>query len=76
MREAIKALRVWRQTVLQRVKRGEVEAVHVTRGRQKESASMGSCRSSPRASSHHFSRGLARLVGAAEAGSSGQEWRG
>jgi len=35
MREAIKALSVSRQTVLQRVKRGELEAVHVTRGRQK-----------------------------------------
>jgi DNA invertase Pin-like site-specific DNA recombinase/predicted DNA-binding transcriptional regulator AlpA len=35
MREAIKALGVSRQTVLQRVKRGELDAVHVTRGRQK-----------------------------------------
>jgi DNA invertase Pin-like site-specific DNA recombinase/predicted DNA-binding transcriptional regulator AlpA len=35
MREAIKALGVSRQTVLQRVKRGELEAIHVTRGRQK-----------------------------------------
>jgi len=35
MREAIRALGVSRQTVLQRVKRGEIEAVHVTRGRQK-----------------------------------------
>jgi hypothetical protein len=35
MREAIRALGVTRQTVLQRVKRGELEAVHVTRGRQK-----------------------------------------
>jgi len=35
MREAIKALGVSRQTVLQRVKRGELEAVHVSRGRQK-----------------------------------------
>jgi predicted DNA-binding transcriptional regulator AlpA len=35
MREAIKALGVSRQTVLQRVKRGDLEAVHVTRGRQK-----------------------------------------
>ena len=35
MREAIKALGVSRQTVLQRVKRGELEAVHVTRGKQK-----------------------------------------
>ena len=35
MGEAIRALGVSRQTVLQRVKRGELEAVHVTRGRQK-----------------------------------------
>jgi predicted DNA-binding transcriptional regulator AlpA len=35
MREAMRALGVSRQTVLQRVKRGEVEAIHVTRGRQK-----------------------------------------
>ena len=35
MREAIRALGVSRQTVLQRVRRGELEAVHVTRGRQK-----------------------------------------
>jgi predicted DNA-binding transcriptional regulator AlpA len=35
MREAIRALGVSRQTVLQRVKRGELEAIHVTRGRQK-----------------------------------------
>ena len=35
MREAIRALGVSRQTVLQRVKRGELEAVHVTCGRQK-----------------------------------------
>src|SRR6516165_3652968 len=35
MREAIRALGVSRQTVLQRAKRGELEAVHVTRGRQK-----------------------------------------
>ena len=37
MREAIRALGVSRQTqtVLQRVKRGELEAVHVTRWRQK-----------------------------------------
>jgi DNA invertase Pin-like site-specific DNA recombinase/predicted DNA-binding transcriptional regulator AlpA len=35
MREAIKALGVSRQTVLQRVKRGELEVIHVTRGRQK-----------------------------------------
>jgi hypothetical protein len=33
MREAIRALGVSRQTVLQRVKRGELEAIHVTRGR-------------------------------------------
>jgi len=35
MRETMRALGVSRQTVLQRVKRGELEAVHVTRGRQK-----------------------------------------
>ena len=35
MREAMKALGVSRQTVLQRVKRGELEAVHVMRGKQK-----------------------------------------
>jgi DNA invertase Pin-like site-specific DNA recombinase/predicted DNA-binding transcriptional regulator AlpA len=35
MREAMRTLNVSRQTVLQRVKRGELEAVHVTRGRQK-----------------------------------------
>jgi DNA invertase Pin-like site-specific DNA recombinase/predicted DNA-binding transcriptional regulator AlpA len=35
MREAMRALGVSRQTVLQRVNRGELEAVHVTRGRQK-----------------------------------------
>jgi DNA invertase Pin-like site-specific DNA recombinase/uncharacterized protein YndB with AHSA1/START domain len=35
MREAIRALGVSRQTVLQRVKHGELEAAHVTRGRQK-----------------------------------------
>jgi hypothetical protein len=35
MREAIRELGVSRQTVLHRVKRGELEAVHVTRGRQK-----------------------------------------
>jgi hypothetical protein len=35
MREAIRVLGVSRQTVLQRVKRGELEAVHVMRGRQK-----------------------------------------
>lgn len=31
MREAIRALGVSRQTVLQRVKRGELEAIHVSR---------------------------------------------
>jgi DNA invertase Pin-like site-specific DNA recombinase/predicted DNA-binding transcriptional regulator AlpA/uncharacterized protein YndB with AHSA1/START domain len=35
MREAIRALGVSRQTVLQRVKRGELDAVHVMRGKQK-----------------------------------------
>ena len=35
MREAMRALGVSRQTVLQRVKRGELEAVHVVRGKQK-----------------------------------------
>ena len=35
MREAMRALGVSRQTVLQRVKRGELEAVHVSRGKQK-----------------------------------------
>jgi DNA invertase Pin-like site-specific DNA recombinase len=35
MREAMRALGVSRQTVLQRVKRGELAAIHVTRGRQK-----------------------------------------
>jgi DNA invertase Pin-like site-specific DNA recombinase/predicted DNA-binding transcriptional regulator AlpA len=35
MREAMRALGVSRQTVLQRVKRGELEAMHVTRGKQK-----------------------------------------
>jgi DNA invertase Pin-like site-specific DNA recombinase len=35
MREAMRALGVSRQTVLQRVKRGELQAVHVTRGKQK-----------------------------------------
>jgi len=35
MREAIRALGVSRQTVLQRVKRCELEAVHITRGRRK-----------------------------------------
>ena len=35
MREAMRALRVSRQTVLQRVKHGELEAIHVVRGRQK-----------------------------------------
>jgi hypothetical protein len=35
MREAMRALGVSRQTVLQRVKRGELQAVHITHGRQK-----------------------------------------
>jgi len=35
MREAMRALGCSRQTVLQRVKRGELEAVHVMRGKQK-----------------------------------------
>jgi predicted DNA-binding transcriptional regulator AlpA len=35
LREAMQALGVSRQTVLQRVKRGELEAVHVVRGKQK-----------------------------------------
>jgi DNA invertase Pin-like site-specific DNA recombinase len=35
MREAMRALGVSRQTVLQRIKRGELTAVHVIRGRQK-----------------------------------------
>ena len=35
MVEATKILGVTRQTVLQRVKRGELEAVHVTHGRRK-----------------------------------------
>ncbi|HMK90526.1 MAG TPA: recombinase family protein, partial [Methylocystis sp.] len=35
MREAMRALGVSRQTVLQRVKRGELEAGHVVRGKQK-----------------------------------------
>ena len=35
MREATRALGVSRQTVLQRVKRGELEAAHVIRGKQK-----------------------------------------
>ena len=35
MREAIKALGVSRQTVLQRVKRGELDAVHVMCAKQK-----------------------------------------
>ncbi len=35
MREATRALGLSRQTVLQRVKRGELEAVHVVRGKQK-----------------------------------------
>lgn len=36
--EAAKALDVARQTVLDRVRRGELKAVHVTRGRRKELA--------------------------------------
>jgi predicted DNA-binding transcriptional regulator AlpA len=35
MREAMRALGVSRQTVLRRVKRGELEAIHVVRGKQK-----------------------------------------
>jgi hypothetical protein len=35
MREAMRALGVTRQTVLQRVKRGELEAIHVMRDKQK-----------------------------------------
>ena len=35
MREAMRTLDVSRQTVLQRVKRGELEAVHTVRGKQK-----------------------------------------
>jgi predicted DNA-binding transcriptional regulator AlpA len=35
MREAMRALGVSRQTVLQRVKRGELQAVHIMRGKQK-----------------------------------------
>ena len=35
MQEATKYLRVSRQTVLQRVKRGELEAVHLVCGRRK-----------------------------------------
>jgi hypothetical protein len=35
MREAIRGLGVSRQTVLQRLKRGELAAVHVTPGKQK-----------------------------------------
>jgi predicted DNA-binding transcriptional regulator AlpA len=35
MREAMRALGVSRQTVLQRVKRGDLEAIHVVRGKQK-----------------------------------------
>ncbi len=35
MREAMRALGVSRQTVLQRVKRGDLDAIHVTRGKQK-----------------------------------------
>jgi hypothetical protein len=36
MREAMRALGVSRQTVLQRVKHGELAAVHVMRGKQKD----------------------------------------
>ena len=39
MHEATRKLGVSRQTVLQRVKRGELEVVHVTKGRKKESGS-------------------------------------
>ena len=35
MREAMRALGVSRQTVLQRVQRGDLEAIHVMRGKQK-----------------------------------------
>ena len=35
MQEAMRVLKVSRQTVLQRVKRNELEAVHVVRGQQK-----------------------------------------
>jgi hypothetical protein len=35
VREAMRALGVSNQTVLQRVKRGELEACHVTKGKQK-----------------------------------------
>jgi biotin operon repressor len=35
MYQAMRRLGVSRQTVWQRVKRGELEALHVTRGRQK-----------------------------------------
>ena len=35
MRDAIRRLGVSRQTVLQRVKRGELDAVHVCQGRRK-----------------------------------------
>ena len=35
MREAMREFEVSRQTVLQRVKRGELEAVHIVRGKQK-----------------------------------------
>jgi len=35
MREAMKALGVSGQTVLQRINRGELDAVHVMRGKQK-----------------------------------------
>jgi hypothetical protein len=35
IRDAMRALGVSRQTLLQRVKRGELAAVHVVRGKQK-----------------------------------------
>ena len=38
MREAIRALGVSRQTVLRRVRRGELETIHVTCGRQLRAA--------------------------------------
>ena len=44
MRAAMKALGVSRQTVLQRVKRGELRAVHVRTGRQKGLRIQGSRR--------------------------------
>ena len=41
MHEAIRTLGVSRQTVLQRVKRGELEAVHVTTRQQKGTPDQG-----------------------------------